>query len=114
MFECRAARQPTHQGKPMHLGAAALDAAPPRRGAASTSQGRPHSIFKRVLQRRNVVVALAAARELPHLTLSDALELTLLVARKDPRRHRRVAAHWLLRYLEDDPQATVEEAALAD
>jgi hypothetical protein len=45
--------------------------------------------------------------------LIDALELTLLVARKDPRRHPRVAAHWLLRYLEEDPDATIEEAALA-
>jgi hypothetical protein len=39
------------------------------------------------------------------------LELTLLVARKDPRRHPRVAARWLMRYLEEDPAATVEEAA---
>jgi hypothetical protein len=84
----------------------------PRRGAASTSQGRPHSI-KRAIQRRNVVAALAAARELPQLSLEDALELTLLVARKDPRRHPRVAGHWLLRYLEEDPAATIEEAALA-
>jgi hypothetical protein len=43
----------------------------------------------------------------------DALELTLLVARKDPRRHQRVAARWLLRYLEEDPEATIEEATLA-
>ena len=56
----------------------------------STSQGRPHSIFKRALQRRNVVGALAAARELPQLSLIDALDLTLLVARKDPRRRPRV------------------------
>ena len=33
---------------------------------------------------------MAAARELPQLSLVDALELTLLVARKDPRRHQRV------------------------
>lgn len=33
--------------------------------------------------------ALAAARELPHLSLSDALELTMLSARKDPNRHSR-------------------------
>jgi hypothetical protein len=76
-------------------------------------QGRRHSIFKRALQRRNVVAALAAARELPQLSLTDALELTLLVARKDPRRHPRVAARWLLRYLEEDPEATIEEATLA-
>jgi hypothetical protein len=60
-----------------------------------------------------VVAAVAAARELPQLSLLDALELTLLVARKAPRRHPRLAARWLLRYLEEDPKATIEEAALA-
>jgi hypothetical protein len=57
-------------------------------------------------------MALAAAKDLPHL-LVDALELTTLVARKDPRRHQRVASRWLLRLLEEDPHATIEEAALA-
>ena len=60
-----------------------------------------------------MIAALAAARELPQLSLEDALVLTLLVARKDPRRHPRVAARWLLRYLEEDPAATIEEAGLA-
>ena len=53
-------------------------------------------------------MALAAARDLPPLSLLDALELTVLVARKDPRRHQRVATRWLLRYLEEDSHATVE------
>jgi hypothetical protein len=59
-----------------------------------------------------VVAALAAARELPQLSLEDALELTALIARKDPRRHPRVAARWLLRYLEECPEATIDEAAM--
>jgi hypothetical protein len=58
-------------------------------------------------------MALAAAKDLPQLGLLDALELTALVAQKDPRRHPRVASRWLLRYLEEDPHATIEEAALA-
>jgi hypothetical protein len=59
-------------------------------------------------------MALAAAKDLPQqLGLVDALELTILVARKDPRRHPRVAARWLLRYLEEDPHATIDEAVLA-
>lgn len=37
----------------------------------------------------------------------------MLVARKDPARHPRVAARWLQRYLEEDPATTVEEAGLA-
>jgi hypothetical protein len=52
-----------------------------------------------------VIVAVAAAKELPQLSLLDALKLTLLVARKDPRRHPRVAARWLQRYPEEDPAA---------
>ena len=58
-------------------------------------------------------MALASAKDLPQLSLGDALELTVLVARKDPGRHPRVAARWLLRYLEEDPHATIEEAMLA-
>jgi hypothetical protein len=60
-----------------------------------------------------VLAAVAAARELPQLGLLDALDLTLLVARKDPARHQRMAARWLQRYLEEHPEATIEEAALA-
>jgi hypothetical protein len=41
-------------------------------------------------------MALAAAKDLPQLGLVDALELTILVARKDPRRHPWFAARWLL------------------
>jgi hypothetical protein len=58
-------------------------------------------------------MALAAAKDLPQLSLIDALELTILVARKEPRRHPLVAARWLLRLLEEDPHATIDEAALA-
>jgi hypothetical protein len=79
----------------------------------STSQGHPYAIFQRALKRRNVLSALAAAKDLPQLSLADALELTVLVARKDPRRHPRVASRWLLRYLGEDPHATIDEATLA-
>jgi hypothetical protein len=47
------------------------------------------------------------------VSLVDALELTLLIARREPRRHPRVAARWLRRYLEERPGATIDEAALA-
>ena len=59
-----------------------------------------------------MLAAVAAARELPQLSLADALELAFLIARKDPRRHPRAAARWLQRYLEEHPDATIEEAAL--
>jgi hypothetical protein len=85
----------------------------PEGGGASTSQGHPYAIFRRAMARENVLSALAAAKDLPQLSLANALELTVLVARKDPRRHQRVASRWLLRFLEEDPHATLEEAALA-
>ena len=57
-------------------------------------------------------MAEATAKELPPLNLTDALELTILIARKDPCRHPRVAARWLRRYLEECPEATIDEAAM--
>ena len=59
-----------------------------------------------------MVTAVAAARELPQLSLADSLELTFLIARKNPRRHPRAAARWLRRYLEEHPEATIEDATL--
>ena len=47
------------------------------------------------------------------ITLNEALLLTILIAQKDPRRRSRVAARWLLRFLEEHGQVTIEEAALA-
>ena len=85
----------------------------PEGGGESPSQGRPCGIFKRALQRRNVVGALAAARELPELGLIDALDLTMLVARNAPGAISESQPRWLLRYLEEDPEATIDEAALA-
>jgi hypothetical protein len=55
----------------------------------------------------------ATAKELPRLGLADALELTLRIARKEPRRHPPVTARWLLRYLEEDAEATINELAFA-
>jgi hypothetical protein len=74
--------------------------------------GHPYTIFRRALERGNLMGAEATAKQLPQLGLADALELTLLIARKDPRRHPRVAARWLLRYLEEDDEATIDELAL--
>jgi len=62
----------------------------PRGGGASTSQGRSYGIFQKAIQRRNVIAAVAAARELPQVSLDDALELTMLIARKDPGRYPRL------------------------
>jgi hypothetical protein len=46
------------------------------------------------------------------LSLVESLALTALIAQQDARRRPRVAARWLLRYLEAHDQATIEEASL--
>ena len=54
-----------------------------------------------------------AARELGRITLGEALELTLLVAEKDPARRSRFGVRWLRLLLAEDDNLTLEEAALA-
>ena len=52
-----------------------------------TSQGHPHAVFARAIQRRAFGPALAAAHDLGGLTLEDALLLTLLAADLEPLRY---------------------------
>jgi len=79
-----------------------------------TAQGHPRAIFERAIERGNLLVAETVLRaEIPRPTLLDLLELTALIAQKDPRRHGRAAARWLLRWLEQQPEATVDDACLA-
>jgi hypothetical protein len=59
-----------------------------------------------------LLVAEATAKEIGRISLAEALDLTLLIARKDPRRHPRVAARWLRRYLDEYDGVTIDEAAL--
>jgi hypothetical protein len=62
------------------------------------SQGSPYGRFRRALDRGNTLDALSAASELKAVALSDALELVLLLARKDPARFQRAALRWHARY----------------
>ena len=82
----------------------------PRGGGASTSQGHARTVFRRALERGNLLVA--TAKEIGRVSLAGALELTVLIAGEDPRRHPRVAAKWLRRYLEEQDSATIDEAVM--
>jgi hypothetical protein len=84
----------------------------PGEGGNLTSQGHPRTVFRRALAHENLLVAEATAKEIGRIGLDEALELTLLIARKEPHRHPRVAARWLLRYLEERPEATIEEVIM--
>src|SRR3954454_24405120 len=63
-----------------------------------TSQGHPHAIFQRAIQRRSFPAAWAAACDLGRLALADALALTLLALDQEPRRYPQLAARWLGRF----------------
>jgi hypothetical protein len=64
-------------------------AARPGEEQASTSQGHPRTIFRRALEHNNLVLAEVTAREIGRVTIAGALELTALVARKQPDRYGR-------------------------
>ena len=53
----------------------------------------------------------SAVRGMGKVSLEEALELTALIAFKDPRRHGRAGVRWLCRYLEEHPQAGLDTAA---
>jgi hypothetical protein len=64
-----------------------------------TAQGHPYARFRKALDRGNTLQAMAAAAELEHVGLVEALELVLLLARDgDEPRFRRAAVRWAGRY----------------
>ena len=75
-----------------------------------TAQGHPRAIFERAIERGNLAVAETTLRQLGRASLVELLDLTALIARKDPRRYSRVAARWLFRYLQEADAATLADA----
>ena len=76
-----------------------------------TSQGHPRTVFRRALERGNLLVAEATAREVGVLDLREALELTALVAERDRPRSQRYTVRWLARYLDAVDAPTIDEVA---
>ena len=64
-----------------------------------TAQGHPRAIFNRAVERGNLVVAEATARELGKLSLEEGLGLLFLYAEKEPIKFERAALRWLARYV---------------
>ena len=69
--------------------------------------------FRRALDRENVTEALSAASELGFVGLTEALELTLLLADKEPEKYDRAAARWHVRFLQEVPSVDLREDVLA-
>jgi hypothetical protein len=76
------------------------------------SPGSAHAQFRRSLDRGNLTSALSAARDLPHVSLEDALELVLLIRDKDPERYGRAAARWAARWSSELPGVDLAEGQL--
>jgi hypothetical protein len=76
-----------------------------------TATGHPRAIFRRAIERGNLVVADVTAREIGRISLMEALELSALIALKDSRRHGRAGARWIRRYLEENESAGLDDVA---
>jgi len=64
-----------------------------------TAQPNPNVRFRRAIERRALWLAEDAARELPNLSLQDALQLVHLYADRGSPKFERAAMRWLERYL---------------
>jgi hypothetical protein len=69
--------------------------------------GSRYGEFRTALRTGSFNLAFDVARDLPRLTLSDALALTLLAAKKKPDRFEEMARRWIARL-------TVERAPSLD
>jgi hypothetical protein len=77
-----------------------------------TSQGHPYARFRHALATGNARISEAAARDLQHVGLADALELCLLY-RDEPERYERAAARWIGRLVAERPRLRWSEVELA-
>jgi hypothetical protein len=78
-----------------------------------TSQGSAHGRFRRAVDRRNVVQAEMAARELGRLALPDALDLVALYARTSDPKFEPAAVRWLARLAAERPDVRLADVQLA-
>ena len=64
-----------------------------------SGSSRPGPDFRRAIERRALWAAEDAARELPNLSLEDALQLVRLYAERGSPKYEKAALRWLERYL---------------
>jgi hypothetical protein len=63
-----------------------------------TSDGSVYERFRRALKGGRLLQAMAEARDIPRMPLSDALDLCLLLETNDDPRYERAAARWVGRF----------------
>jgi hypothetical protein len=75
-----------------------------------TSQGSAYDCLRHALDTGNATIALAAAADLEHVGLDDALELLLLLLDSEPARFERAALRWHGRYWREVGEVGLAEA----
>lgn len=79
-----------------------------------TAQGSPATRYRRAIETKSVFLAEIAAREMPHLSLADAVALIALYAeRGTPEKFERSAVRWLQRLLLERERLGLREVQLA-
>ena len=68
-------------------------------GVQAAAQPHAHVRFRRAIERRALWLADDAARELPNLSLQDALQLVHLYAERGSPKYEKAALRWLERYI---------------
>jgi hypothetical protein len=78
-----------------------------------TAEGHDYARFHRALDRRNLIEAESAARELPVVRLEDALRLVHLYAERGSPKYEPAALRWLSRYASESNTTLVDFANVA-
>jgi hypothetical protein len=78
-----------------------------------TSDGNPYSRFRRALATGNETLIVAAARELPQVSLDDALRICLVLRGGSPARYERAAVRWLGRFALEARSVTIDALRMA-
>jgi hypothetical protein len=78
-----------------------------------TSDGNAYARFRRALQTGNEALVTAAARELPQISLDDALRICLVLREGNPARYERAAIRWLGRFALEARHVTIEDLRIA-
>jgi hypothetical protein len=73
-----------------------------------TSDGSAYTRFRRALDAGNELLVIAAARELPHISLDDALRICLVFRTGDRQRYERAAVRWLGRFALEARGVTID------
>jgi hypothetical protein len=80
---------------------------------AMTSDGNAYARFRRALRSGNEALVIAAARELPHVALDDALRICLVLRGGNPARYERAAVRWLGRFALEARNVTISDLRAA-